>query len=219
MQQSSDQAGSRKVPAILIVDDHPLVCSYLTSAIEAAGMTVCGQTGSADEALVLTRRERPDLVIVDISLDGSSGLNLIKRIHRERLSSRVLVLSSHDPSLYARRALEAGALGYVSKQDQPQVIMTAIHELLQGRNHWPEGIGIDGDAATPGAPSVALLSNRELEVFELIGRGLGTSEIANRLCLSVKTIETHREKIKKKLRLSSGNALTREAMQWVIDQG
>ncbi len=219
MQQTSDQAGSRRTPAILIVDDHPLVCSYLTSAIEAAGMTVCGQTGSAEEALTMMRDTTPDLVIVDISLEGSSGLNLIKRINRERLSSRVLVLSSHDASLYARRALEAGAMGYVSKQEQPEIIMAAIRNLLQGRNHWPDGIGIDEDGPVGGVPSVADLSNRELEVFELIGRGLGTSEIANRLCLSVKTIETHREKIKKKLRLPSGNALTREAMQWVIDQG
>ena len=214
MQRSTDQPRSGRDSRILIVDDHPLVCSYLSQMIENAGMVVCGSTGSADEAFALFRRHRPDLVIVDISLETSNGLNLIKRLRREKEDVRVLVLSSHDAMLYARRSREAGAQGYLNKQVDPATILDTLRLLLEGGEHWPEA-----DAGLGEALPVSSLTNRELEVFELIGSGLGTSEIAARLCLSVKTIETHREKIKKKLALPSGNALVREAIQWVTEQG
>ena len=216
MQRSTDQPRSGSDPCILIVDDHPLVCSYLSQMIDDAGMEVCGSTGSADDALALFRQHRPDLVIVDISLETSNGLSLIKRLRREKDDVRVLVLSSHDAMFYARRSREAGAQGYLNKQVDPATILDTLRLLLDGGEYWPEGgTGLKLGEALP----VSSLTNRELEVFELIGSGLGTSEIAARLCLSVKTIETHREKIKKKLALPSGNALVREAIQWVTEQG
>ena len=216
MQRSTDHPRSGNDPCILIVDDHPLVCGYLSQMIDDAGMAVCGSTGSADEALALFRRHRPDLVIVDISLETSNGLNLIKRLRRERDDVRVLVLSSHDAMFYARRAREVGAQGYLNKQVDPVTILDALRLLLDGGEYWPD---TDAESDLGEALPVSSLTNRELEVFELIGSGLGTSEIATRLCLSVKTIETHREKIKKKLALPSGNALVREAIQWVTEQG
>ncbi len=184
--------------------------------IDDAGMEVCGSTGSADDALALFRQHRPDLVIVDISLETSNGLNLIKRLRREKGDVRVLVLSSHDAMFYARRSREAGAQGYLNKQVDPATILDTLRLLLDGGEYWPEA---DAELEMGEALPVSSLTNRELEVFELIGSGLGTSEIAARLCLSVKTIETHREKIKKKLALPSGNALVREAIQWVTEQG
>ena len=208
-------------PCILVVDDHPLVCSYLASLLKSEGMDVCGEADNIEDTLALVQRRRPDLMIVDISLGGANGLTLIKRIRRDDPEIRMLVLSSHDELLYARRSLNAGARGYINKEEDPARIMTAIKTLLDGDIYLSDQMKArmdDGETGV-GVSLVDKLSNRELEVFELIGKGRSTSDIAKQLHLSVKTIETHKEKIKKKLELLSGNELTREAMQWILVQG
>ena len=212
---SADHQQSGQTPRILIVDDHPLVCSFLSMLLEQASMKVCGAAGNVATALALFEQHRPDLVIIDISLDASNGLDLIRQLRNHNKAVKTLVLSSHNGPVYAQHAREAGALGYLNKQANPDAILDAVRTLLDGGDCWS-----DLDETAPAAsPSVASLSKREREVFELIGSGFGTSEIANRLSLSVKTIETHRANIRRKLGLPSGNALVREAVQWVYEQG
>lgn len=213
-------AGEQR-PCILLVDDHPLVCKYLATLLKSEGMEICGETDNIEDTLARVKRRRPDLMIVDISLGGDNGLTLIKRIRRDDPDIRILVLSSHDETLYARRSLDAGAHGYINKEEDPAKIMAAIKTLLAGNIYLSDPMRARVSDGFSGADvaSVNKLSNRELQVFELIGKGRSTSEIAKQLHLSVKTIETHREKIKKKLQLQSGNELAREAMQWILEQG
>jgi len=211
---------------ILIVDDHPLVRTGLASLIEGEpDLEICGQAGSLMEALELAHTSSPDLAIVDLSIPDGSGLELLKRLTTQHPAIKVLICSMHDEMLFAERALAAGAKGYVSKQEATAHIIEAIRQVLRGRLYLSEEMtqrliqGAVHGEATAGATPLASLSNRELEVFEMIGRGLGTSEIANRLHLSVKTIETHREKVKRKLSLVSSSALVRYAIRWVLEQG
>lgn len=210
--------------SILVVDDHPLVCTYLSSLIDASpGLHLLGTAGTELEAREKLKKFDPDLAIIDISLGESHGLNLIKRIRQQHPDTKVLVLSSHDESLYAPRALSAGALGYVNKQEEPDVLLDAIKQVLDNKIWLSETMSqhlfhdmFDRDT-TPEIPSVSMLSDRELQVFELIGRGVKITDIAHQLHLSPKTVETHRDKAKKKLKLDSGLELTRYAMQWVME--
>lgn len=210
---------------ILIVDDHPLVRVGLASLIEGeADMSVCGETGDISEALELVRMQAPDLVTVDLSLADGNGLELVKRLRANNGTIRILVCSMHDEALFAYRALKAGAMGYIGKEQAATHVIDAIREVLNGKIWLSENMteralqGVAHGNAITDIATIDSLSDRELEVFGLIGRGRGPSEIAEQLHLSVKTIETHRENIKKKLNLRSGNELIRLAMQWTLEQ-
>ncbi len=216
MQTSTTQGDTYYPPSVLIVDDHPLVRSFLSRLLETAGITVCGAAGNTSDALRLLEKHRPSVAVIDISLDASNGLDLIRKLREHGCRAKPLVLSSHDTGVYARRARDAGAMGYLNKKADSDTILDAIRTLLLGGEYWP-----DVQKAPSGASSsaIASLSKREMQVFELIGSGLGTTEIAERLGLSIKTIETHRANIRKKLELPSGNAVVREAVQWVYENG
>ncbi|HUE14693.1 MAG TPA: response regulator transcription factor [Planctomycetaceae bacterium] len=211
---------------ILIVDDHPVVRSGLRMLIDdEPDLVVCGEAGDADEAIRALDAKNPDLVIVDLSLKGSSGLELIKRIKSRNSDSKMLVSSMFDESLYAERVLNAGALGYVSKQEAMEKVIEAIRCVLSGRVYLSAAMSdrmlhrIARDHQAPQRSSVESLSDRELEVFEMIGRGRTKTEIAAQLHLSVKTVETHREKIKAKLALKTAAELYQHAVRWVLEQG
>lgn len=175
------------------------------------------------EALKVIKHNIPDLAIVDLSLPDGNGLELIKRIKTQYPAILILVSSMHDEDLFAERALHAGAKGYINKQEAGEEVIVAVRQVLDGKiylsTHMAERLLLEQDGK-PGdtlLSPVELLSNRELEVFEFIGHGMATGEIADKLHLSVKTIETHRANIKTKLGLSSAGELTRSAVQWTLD--
>jgi DNA-binding NarL/FixJ family response regulator len=211
---------------VLIVDDHPAVREALALRIgRQSDLEVCGEAADMTEALQLAARTRPDVAVVDISLKSGSGLDLIKRLKDRNGDIRVLVWSMHSESLYARRALQAGALGYVNKDQATDKIVEAIRRVLTGKVWLSDAMADSllrqaiGTKAGNGvqAPTDAL-SDRELEVFRLIGEGVKTTEIAKRLHLSVKTIETYRDRIRLKLDLADGAALIHFATEWVLEQ-
>ena len=210
---------------ILIVDDHAVVREGLTRLIGGeTDLTVCGQADSVSEALKQHEATMPDLSVIDLTLREGQGLDLIRRIKTRDKHAKMLVLSMHDESLYAPRALRAGALGFVAKNAPPDAILKAIRQVLAGKvyvspelgNHFLKGM-VNHNPALRGSP-IETLSDRELEVFEMIGRGLSTREISEMLFLSVKTIESHREHIKNKLGLSNSRELSRHAVLWVQEQ-
>ncbi len=210
---------------ILIVDDHPLVRKGLALTLEAEpDLEVCGQAASAEEALGMLDEVRPDLVIVDISLPGMSGLELIKHLHVWNPELPVLIISRHDEALYAERAIRAGARGYVMKVEAVDVIVRAVRRVLAGGLYVSEEVSerllmsMAGHRRSAGQSPLELLSDRELEVFELTGRGLSTREIAERLHLSVKTVESYRARIKAKLGLRNAAELMQHAVQWVENE-
>lgn len=211
---------------ILVVDDHPLVRAGLAALINAEpDMAICAEAAGQGEALQHLRECQPDLAVVDISLSEGSGFGLIRHLKASGLPVRVLVLSMHDESLYAERALRAGAMGYINKQEAAEHVVEAIRKVLTGKVYLSErvtdrillGLTQSQDSVQEETSHLSGLSNRELEVFWLIGEGVGASDIAKRLHLSVKTVETHRDKLKKKLGLDSASALNRFAMQWVME--
>lgn len=210
---------------ILIVDDHPLVRAGLRQLIaDEPDLVVCGEAASVKEAIKLLDSCTPAVAIVDISLTDGSGLDLIKRIHARAPGIRILVASMHDESLFAERALRAGATGYINKQEAAAKVVEALRHVLRGKIYLSQKMteillrNATGVRERQATSSIESLSNRELEVFELIGRGLGTCNIAEKLNLSIKTIETHRANIKKKLGLATGNELAMRAMQWTLEQ-
>jgi DNA-binding NarL/FixJ family response regulator len=212
----------RPKKAIFIVDDHPMLRRGLTSLIESEpDLAVCGEASTCQAARQGIRQSKPDLVIVDLGLEGCDGLEVVKDIKVRYPKIPALVLSMHDESLYAERALRAGARGYVTKQQLDGTVLIAIRRLLEGETYMSEKIGarfakkfLGGRTLEKDSP-LAVLTDRELEVFRLIGHGQGTRQIAQRLHLSVKTIESHREHIKQKLTLKSGAELVRRAIHWV----
>ncbi len=225
MSGSQSSALERK-RRVLIVDDHPLVRAGIAALIgHERDLEVCGETGTFGEALELAFLTEPDLAIVDLSLADGSGLELVKRLKVRQPGVRLLVCSMHEESLFAQRALNAGAMGYINKQEATSHVIEAIHRVLQGKVYLTQRMtdqvlqGLARGSAADGAPSIRDLTDRELEVFSLIGRGVATSHIAEQLHLSVKTVEAHRDKIKKKLNLASGSELTRYAVQWTLEQG
>lgn len=217
---------SRHVTRILIVDDHPTVREGLTVRISSQDdMEVCGEAADEEQALSKTIELRPDVAIVDISLPKGHGIDLIKQIRARCGEVKMIVHSMYEESLYAERSLQAGALGYVNKREAAETLLDAIRKVASGEVYLsPEMTRrllhrTVGGGVEVGASPIEGLSDRELEVFEQIGRGLTTSAIANRLHLSVHTIDTHREKIKRKLDLKSGTELSQRAVQWVIENG
>jgi DNA-binding NarL/FixJ family response regulator len=212
---------------VLLVDDHPIVCEGLAQRINAEpDLMVCGQVRDAYSALDAIEKLRPDVAVVDIALGGSSGIELLKDIKVRRPELPALVLSMHDEALYAERSLHAGAKGYVMKQEQPEVLLRAIREILHGRVFLSDKVKDAivsrlGGVATEGetTPLVQQLSDRELQIFEMIGEGYATHEIAERLHLSMKTVASHREHIKQKLNLKAGEELVRYAIHWQRHRG
>lgn len=210
---------------VLIVDDHPLVRQGLTSLINRSpDLRVIGQAPDSKGALAIMAEEEPAVAVVDLSLAGGSGIDLIKEIGKRHPSVIVLVLTMHDELFYAERALRAGARGYVMKGEETDEVLEAIRRVRKGEVYVSEHLHstLVQRAASPGpnAPSSAVenLSDRELEVFELVGRGQPTREIAKQLTVSVKTVETHRHRIKEKLGLSTGTQMVRYAIRWVERQ-
>src|SRR6266480_350291 len=207
---------------IVIVDDHPLFRKGLEQLIHSDGtFAVCGEAGSAAEAMEVIRKIMPDLLIVDVSLPGANGIELIKNIRAEFPKLPILVLSMHDESLYALRALRAGAQGYVMKHEAMANVIHAIHEVFSGRPYLSPTMAAQvitkfAHRQSEGETDVIeRLSDRELEILELIGKGNEVRQIAKLLHLSPKTVETHRAHIKEKLNLASAHQVGRFAVQWV----
>jgi len=209
---------------ILIVDDHPLVRAGFSQLIGDTGdLNVCGEAGDMASALQLLNSITPDLAIIDLSLAGGSGLDLIEHIKARNSDILMLVASMHDESLYAERVLAAGARGYINKQEAQEKIIPAIRQVLSGKvylsEHMTERILNNIATGTDDKQGIESLSNRELQVFEMIGQGIAPGKMAQQLNLSVKTIETHQAHIKKKLGLTSAHKLTHRAIRWVLEQG
>lgn len=190
---------------------------------QSEDLETCGEACGAEEALVAIHRARPDLVVVDLSLQGASGVDLIKSLSQQYPALPILVFSMHDEALYAERALAAGARGYVMKDEGLQRIGQAMRRVLDGAISLSPDMTdrllskVAGGSQPSGTP-IELLSDRELEVFERIGQGFTTREIAERLHLSVKTIETYRANIKAKLAIDNSAQLARHAVSWVERQ-
>jgi DNA-binding NarL/FixJ family response regulator len=215
-----DPPGAKR---IVIVDDHPLFRKGLEELINHSdkGFAVCGEASDAVQAMSLIREIRPDLAIVDLSLPGANGIELIKNIRAEFQKLPVLILSMHDESLYALRALRAGAQGYVMKEEALENVITAIREVLAGRPYLSPDMSAklitNFASGTNQSNPTDNLSDRELEILELIGKGRDVREIARLLHLSPKTVETHRAHIMEKLNLANARQVARYAVQW-IDQ-
>jgi len=214
---------STQIARVLIVDDHPVVRRGLAELInDEPDLEVCGEACDASDALRQVEVKHPDVVVVDISLQSGNGIELIQQIKERDDRIKTLVSSMHDESLFAERALRAGAMGYLNKQEPTEKVIDAIREVINGQVYLSSKMAnrllqsvVGGE--TLDQDPIGSLSNRELEVFELIGQGLTTKKIAGRLHLSPKTIETHREKIKTKLNLSNSTELSRRAVQWVLE--
>ncbi|MFV2031418.1 MAG: response regulator [Gammaproteobacteria bacterium] len=209
---------------ILIVDDHPLVRTGLAQLIgDTPDLEVCGEADDMAEGLRLVAAQKPDLAIIDLSLAGGSGLDLIKHIKARDYSTLMLVASMHDETLYAERVLAAGARGYINKQEAQDRIIQAIRQVLGGKvylsERMTERLLAGMVSGSNNKRDIDALSNRELQIFDLIGQGMSVSKMAKHLNLSVKTIETHQTHIKKKLGLSSAHELTHRAIRWLLEQG
>ena len=208
---------------ILIVDDHPLVRTGFAQLIgDCPDLEVCGEAGDVAEALRQIEHTRPDLAIIDLSLAGGSGLDLIERIRARDRDLLMLVASMHDETLYAERVLAAGARGYINKQEAQDRIIQAIRQVLAGKVFLSQTMTerlLNNMVDQPDSRrNIDSLSNRELQVFLLIGEGQPTGQIAGRLGLSIKTIETHQANIKRKLGLESAHELHQRAIRFVMDQ-
>ena len=209
-----------------MVDDHPIMRQGLALLINhEPDLNACCEAENARQAMEAIAQGKPDLVLADISLPDKNGLELIKDIQAQYPGLPVLVLSMHDESLYAERVLRAGGRGFIMKQEGGKKLMAAIRQVLSGQIYVSEKVsarileGFSGRHASTGSSPVDKLSDRELEVLELVGEGKGTREIAAQLHLSVKTVEVHRAHIKEKLNLKTAPELVRFAVRWVEAQG
>ncbi|MGB8885139.1 MAG: response regulator transcription factor [Candidatus Korobacteraceae bacterium] len=211
---------------IFIVDDHPIVREGLSLMMNREpDLMVCGEAEEATGALQAITSAKPDFLIVDISLSGPDGLDLLKSIRVRHPGLPVLILSMHDETIYAERALRAGANGYIMKQEATEKVLVAIRQILAQKVYVSDRIAnrmlqqyIKGSVTESQSP-IAELSDRELEVFRLIGEGHGTRKIAEELHLSVKTVESYQAHIKDKLSLKNGRELVQRAIQWTISEG
>jgi DNA-binding NarL/FixJ family response regulator len=218
----SPKCDAPEAKRIVIVDDHPLFRKGLEQLIHSdGGFAVCGEAGNASEAMEVIRKLNPNLAIVDLSLPGANGIELIKNIRAEFPKMPILVVSMHDESLYALRALRAGAEGYVMKHEAMANVIQAIHEVFNGRPYLSPAMAAQvitkfAHRDAKGEPdAVERLSDRELEILELIGKANEVRQIAKLLHLSPKTVETHRAHIKEKLQLKNAREVARFAVQWV----
>ncbi len=206
---------------IFLVDDHPLVREWLTTLIhQQPDLTVCGEAESAPQAMPAIIALKPEVAIVDLSLKDSSGIELIKDLRQTCPNVAVLVLSMHDETHYAERALRAGAKGYITKRETTKKVIAAIRQVLEGKLYVSENVAADITAQFVGGKTLATcspveqLSDRELEVFELLGQGRSTRQIAETLRVSVKTVQTYYARIKEKLNLGTVTEMVREAVRW-----
>ncbi len=209
-------------PRILLVEDHAMFREQLAQLIaQEFGMEICGQADNIRDALTLARTTLPDVAIIDITLKGSSGLELLKDWKAQGLKFPTLVLSMHEESLYAERVLAAGARGYITKHESSETLLKAIQRLLDGKTYLSEqmmeNLVEKMSGKTPSVSPMERLADRELEVFQLIGAGRTTREIAESLNLGMTTVDTYRTRIKDKLGLSSGTELMQVASRWVLE--
>ena len=210
---------------VFLVDDHPIVRAGLTSLINReSDLIVCGEAEDAPGAIQLIPSSIPDILIVDLSLKGPDGIDLIKDLHLRCPSLPVLVLSMHDESVYAERALRAGARGYIMKQQATENVLVALRRILEGEIYVSDNVAkimlqryVGATGATP-STSVEGLTDRELEVFRLIGEGHSTRAIAEALHISLKTVESYKAHIKEKLSLGNASELIRRAVEWTISK-
>lgn len=223
---NSEEASASVRRKVLVVDDHPLLRQGLAMLInQQQDMLVCGEAEDTHAALHCIGQNHPDIVILDLSLKGPDGIELLKSLRATYANLPVLILSMHDETIYAERALRARANGYIMKQEATEKVLVAVRRILNGEVYLSDSMSsrmlqqyIDG------APSllqsrIAALSDRELEVFRQIGEGRATREIAEDLHLSIKTVETYQAHIKEKLALRSGRELVQHAIQWKIKEG
>ncbi|MFL6604223.1 MAG: response regulator [Steroidobacteraceae bacterium] len=209
---------------VAIVDDHPLVREGLAARITAQpDMEVCGEAADIESALELIVTKRPSLVIVDIALRNGHGIDLIKRVVAAGVNTRMLVVSAYDESFFAERALRAGALGYINKQELQGQVVEALRTVLRGERYLSSVMSQRLIAQAIGSKvahgGTETLTDRELQIFQLIGRGKSTREIAQELNVSVHTIDSHREHIRAKLDLRNGTELIQRSVQWHIENG
>ena len=210
---------------VLIVDDHPIVRQGLAQLLEQEqDLTVCGEASSGETALESFENLQPDVAIVDILLKDLNGIELVKKIKAQWRKLPVLVMSMYHESSYAERALRAGARGYIMKEEATDKMLTAIRKVLRGDIYLSDDMVSRilhrlADGKTAGGSPLDRLTDRELEVFHLIGEGLGTRHIAERMNVSIKTIESYRAHIKEKLKLSTSSEVIRQAVQWVQNGG
>lgn len=208
---------------IVVVDDHPLLRKGIVQMINnEKDMTVCGEAEDAHKGLAAIGASKCDMAVIDISLGGTSGIELLKNIKVRYPKLLVLVLSMHDETVYAQRALRAGAAGYIMKHEASEKVIAAVRKIVNGEVYLSERLGtrmlntlVGGRSSSLNGSPIEELSDRELEVFGLIGQGHGTRPIAEKLHLSVKTIESHRAHIKEKLNLKNATELVHHAIQWV----
>lgn len=219
------QRASQRVKRVLIVDDHPMLRKGIAELIcHEPDLGSCGEAYDVATTLEQVDATLPDLVIVDIALKDSNGLELVKQLKTQYPKLRVLVCSMHDEDLFAERALRAGAMGYISKEKAIDDVVDAIRCILAGKIYLSPRMAdrilsrVRGGEPELARTPVDQLTDRELEVFELIGNGLSTSDIAEQLCLSPKTVDAHRQKIKRRLAIESTSELTRYAVKWVLDR-
>ncbi len=221
MNAASKRSARRISRNILIVDDHPVLRRGLSSLIESEpDLVVCSEAASCNSALREIKSKRPDLVLVDLALEDSDGLDLVKQMKKKYPKIPALVLSMYGEEVYAERSLRAGARGYICKQQLDEKVLTAIHEVLSGNIYLSEhsktlfAQKFTSDQSARATSLIEKLSDRELQVFRLIGKGESTRKIAELLSLSIKTIESHREHIKQKLMIETSIELNRRAILW-----
>lgn len=220
----SEKGQSKPKAQILVVDDHPMIRGGLIRLIsQQSDLECCGEAGTVAEAEAAIARQYPDLMILDFLLKSGASLDFIKSLKRRFPEFRILILSQYDAPLYVERTLHAGALGYVAKEHAPDEIITAIRTVLNGQVYLTRAMSarllLNFVGQCPKNPSgVEALTDRELQVLQLLGAGMGTREIAHALSLSFKTVETHRENMKRKLGLSSAPQLVHYAAEWARQQ-
>ncbi len=224
MASKAQNAPQVKKFRVLLIDDHPIVRQGLALLIDReADLSVCGEAEGSHSAYDAIATLRPDIVLLDISLSGPDGLDVLKEIRMRTGSLPVLILSMHDESIYAERAMRAGANGYIMKQEATEKVLVAIRRILQGGVYLSDRLTntmlqqfVHGTAMPRTSPLVNL-TDRELEVFRLIGEGHGTRQIADELYLSVKTIESYQAHIKEKLSLRNARELVQHAIEWTVN--
>lgn len=216
---------SAKVHRVLIVDDHPMLRRGLTELIShEPHLGVCGEAYDLASTLEQVKATKPDLLIIDIALKDTNGIEVVKQIKAQHPTLRMLVCSMHDEMLFAERSLRAGAMGYISKERALEDVIVAIRTVLSDKIFLSERMSdhllhrVQGGDSKLGQSPIDRLTDRELEVFELIGNGQSTNEIATRLSLSPKTVDAHRQKIKRRLDIATTNELTQYAVKWVLEQ-
>ncbi len=208
---------------LLIVDDHPIVRRGLRQLVaNHPDLEVCGEASGVAEAFQQIVAKRPDVVVIDLSLASGHGLDLIDQISNHDASIKMLVSSMHDESIYAERVLRCGASGYINKKEAPEKIIDAIRDVLRGEIYVSAHVADQllrrvRSGQTADTDPISTLTNRELEVFELIGKGLSMKQIAHKLGISPKTVEAHRDGIKGKLNLRNSLEVTRRALQWSME--